>query len=118
MLTSALSRCSSVHLARYMYRGNYGYRYPDEGSAYSTWTNNVVSSIGRSEWLHLWTGSIHDIVIKDNYADTARNENHGKNCPMINNTIFAPNSPPPAAVAIMNASGVDRAANPWASTLV
>ena len=34
-----------------------GALYPDEGSAYSTWTHNVVTDIGTSEWLHLWTGA-------------------------------------------------------------
>ena len=84
----------------------------------SDMTSQVVTKIGNSEWLHLWTGSIHNITIKDNYVDTAKNENHGTHCPMINNTVFPPNNPPPAAVAIMNASGVDKSANPWASTLV
>ena len=93
-----------------------GALYPDEGSAYSTWSNNVVTGIGRSEWLHLWTASIHNITVADNFADTKTFLNHGTNCPMIDNTVFPPGSPPPAAVAIMNASGVSKA-NPWAPTL-
>jgi hypothetical protein len=94
-----------------------GALYPDEGSAYSTFTTNVITSIGGSEWLHLWTGSIHNITIENNFADTSKYENKGRNCPMINNTIFAAGSPPPAAVAIMNASGVTAATNMWAHTL-
>ena len=38
-----------------------GALYPDEGSAYSTWYDNVVTDIGGSKWLHLWTGSIHNV---------------------------------------------------------
>lgn len=35
--------------------------YPDEGSAYWDISHNVVSQIcGKCEWLHVWTGSIHN----------------------------------------------------------
>jgi hypothetical protein len=93
-----------------------GALYPDEGSAYSSWHNNVVTDIGRSEWLHLWTGSIHNVSVFDNYADTKTFINRGTNCPMVNNTVFPAGQPPPAAVAIMNASGVNRT-NPWFHTI-
>jgi len=83
-----------------------GALYPDEGSAYSTWYSNVVSNIGKSEWLHLWTSSIHNITVRDNYMDTAVHENAGTNCPMINNTLFPSGKPPAEAQAIMSASGV------------
>eukprot|EP00041_Stephanoeca_diplocostata_P021177 m.487871 g.487871 ORF g.487871 m.487871 type:complete len:631 (+) comp21758_c0_seq2:81-1973(+) len=89
-----------------------GALYPDEGSAYSTWFHNVVTDIGRSEWLHLWTGSIHNVVVENNFVDTSTFLNHGTNCPMINNTVFAAGKPPTEAVAIMQASGVQRS-NPW-----
>jgi len=93
-----------------------GALYPDEGSAYSAWHDNVVTDIGRSEWLHLWTGSIHNVTVANNFADTSTYLNHGTNCPMINNTVFPPGKPPPMAVAIMNASGVN-STNPWAATV-
>merc|ERR1712039_50712 len=79
-----------------------GALYPDEGSAYSHWYNNVVSDIGSSEWLHLWTHSIHNVTVENNYADTSKYLNHGTNCPMINNTIFTPGKPTDAAKAILN----------------
>jgi hypothetical protein len=41
-----------------------GALYPDEGSAYSTWHHNVVTDIGTSEWLHLWTASIHNVTVR------------------------------------------------------
>eukprot|EP00040_Diaphanoeca_grandis_P023774 m.129811 g.129811 ORF g.129811 m.129811 type:complete len:602 (-) comp29431_c0_seq1:80-1885(-) len=94
-----------------------GALYPDEGSAYSRWFNNVVTNIGSSQWLHLWTASIHNITIENNFVDTSTFLNHGTNCPMINNTVFPVGKPPAAAIAIMNASGVDAATNRWALTL-
>ena len=89
-----------------------GALYPDEGSAYSFWRRNVVMNIGRSEWLHLWTSSIHDVVVEENFADTHTYLNRGTNCPMLNNTIFSPGAVPPVAAAIINASGVS-SQNPW-----
>eukprot|EP00045_Choanoeca_perplexa_P005818 m.48706 g.48706 ORF g.48706 m.48706 type:complete len:608 (+) comp13310_c0_seq3:101-1924(+) len=83
-----------------------GALYPDEGSAYEEWYENVVTNIGKSEWLHLWTASIHNISVHNNYADTHTFENHGTNCPMANNTIFPPGQPPAAAQAIMAAAGM------------
>jgi hypothetical protein len=91
-----------------------GALYPDEGSAYSVWRENVVAGIGKSEWLHLWTSSIHDVIVENNFADTNVSLNHGTRCPMINNTIFPPGHPPAEAIRIMNESGVDET-NPWQS---
>lgn len=65
----------------------------------------MVTNIGASEWLHIWTASIHNISVHNNFADTSTYKNQGTNCPMVNNTIFTPGQPPAAAVAIMNASG-------------
>jgi hypothetical protein len=86
--------------------------YPDEGSAYSTWHDNVVTDIGSSQWLHLWTASIHNVTVENNYVGTNVYLNHGTNCPMVNNTVFPAGKPPPAAVTIMNATGVN-STNPW-----
>jgi hypothetical protein len=93
-----------------------GALYPDEGSAYSVWHHNVVTDIGRSQWLHLWTGSIHNVTVFNNFADTHTALNHGTNCPMMNNTVFPPGQPPADAVAIQNKSGVNNS-NPWFSTI-
>ena len=83
-----------------------GALYPDEGSAYSEFYHNVVGDIGSSVWLHLWNPSIHDIPVRDNFADTSRVTNHGTNCPMINNTVYAPGQRLAAAQAIVDAAGV------------
>jgi len=55
-----------------------GALYPDEGSAYEEWYENVVTDIGASEWLHLWTASIHNITVRNNYADTHTFLNRGQ----------------------------------------
>eukprot|EP00052_Salpingoeca_macrocollata_P021093 m.180028 g.180028 ORF g.180028 m.180028 type:complete len:617 (-) comp21456_c0_seq6:26-1876(-) len=80
--------------------------YPDEGSAYMHWFSNVVTSMGKGEWLHIWTASIHNITVQGNFHDTTTMENHGTNCPVIDDTLFPPGKPPAAAQAIMDASGV------------
>ena len=82
-----------------------GALYPDEGSAYSEWFGNVVEDVPHSNWLHLWNPSIHDIPVHDNWVDTAQFLNHGTNCPMSNNTVFAPGKPPAEAQAIIDAAG-------------
>ena len=82
---------SSVIHDNYVYdqhTSSSGALYPDEGSAYSKWYHNVVSNIRGSKWLHLWTKSIHNITVENNFVDTAKFLNHGTNCPMINNHVF------------------------------
>ena len=93
-----------------------GALYPDQGSAYSEWTENVVTNIGASEWLHLWQASIHDLIVVNNYADTFRNESRGTNCTVKDNTFFTTGVPPIEATQIMQSSGVNRS-NPWYDTL-
>ena len=83
-----------------------GALYPDEGSAYSTWSANVLTELHGSKWLHLWTSSIHDVLVRDNFADTDVYLNQGTDCPMLNNSVFPPGRPPPAAQAIMDQAGV------------
>ena len=88
-----------------------GALYPDEGSAYSSWSHNVVTDIGRSSWLWLWTASIHRVTIECNFADTHAARNDGTDCPMVNNTVFAAGQPPAEARLIMAAAGVRNAAS-------
>jgi len=45
----------------------YGALYPDEGSSNWLLSQNVVHSV--PEWLHIWTTSIHDITVADNWSD-------------------------------------------------
>jgi len=88
--------------------------YPDEGSAYSIWSQNVISHIRpHGFWLFLWTGSIHDIVVENNFASSNHTFDAGTRCPLINNTFFDDSLVPAAAKDIMRAAGVN-SSNPWA----
>ena len=93
-----------------------GALYPDEGSAYSIWSTNVLTDLHGSKWLHLWTDTIHDVLVRGNFADTSVYLNRGTNCPMYNNTIFNPGDPPPEAKAIMAFAGVP-SSHRWAHVL-
>ncbi len=37
---------------------------------------------GDGKWLNVWTESIHDLVIANNYTDCHHQMNRGKNCPV------------------------------------
>src|SRR5262249_32210403 len=91
----------------YISAGNKGFGclYPDEGSAYGTWTNNVCRSV--RQWLHLWTTAIHDNTITDNYTDTPAMQNDGTNNPVTGNTVVTGDWPEPA-LRIINAAGLLR----------
>ena len=61
--------------------------------------------IPRASWLHIWTGNIHDINVTGNFADTNRARNRGRNCPVMNTTVYPPGERPAAAQAIITAAG-------------
>ena len=75
----------------------------------------MIENIRGSNWLLVWTWSIHDIAIEGNFADTHTLRNDGTNIAMIDNRIFPPGEPPPAARDIIDAAGVSPAYNRWAS---
>ena len=111
----------------------FGALYTDEGSAYWHITKNVVHNV--PEWLHIWTSSIHDELVDDNWSDqtcawpafaadarpphlyaysahsfpSADQDVHGTRCVVANNTFLPPGTPlaqwPAEAQAIMAASG-------------
>ena len=66
---------------------------------------------GASEWAHIWTQSIHNIVFEGNYHDTAVIDNNGVNITMRDN-VLVNDSFPPEAQAIMAAAGPHN--SPWA----
>lgn len=82
----------------------FGALYTDEGSAYWHITRNVIHDV--PEWLHIWTPSIHDEFVNENWSDQTYQDVHGTRCVVVNNTFITPGSPfPDEAQAIMNASG-------------
>jgi autotransporter-associated beta strand protein/VCBS repeat-containing protein len=79
--------------------------YPDQGSAYLEYHHNVLSSNAR--WLHIWTSSIHDLNVHDNYTDTGVLDNKGTDITLSNNTVVSGGNWPQAARNIMNVAGLE-----------
>lgn len=81
----------------------YGSLYPDEGSAAMDWYNNVVANTPR--WLHIWTTSINNLYVHDNFSDTTTATTNGTNITYANN--YTSGTPwPSAAQAIINTAGI------------
>ncbi|MGW2718533.1 hypothetical protein [Streptomyces sp. NPDC001492] len=78
--------------------------YQDEGSSY--WdTHDNVTRIGRGNWIGMWTPTIHDINIHDNYSDTSSYNNHGTNITFNQATIVSGGAWPTASQDIIAAAG-------------
>ncbi|MBW8806708.1 MAG: right-handed parallel beta-helix repeat-containing protein [Catenulisporales bacterium] len=85
--------------------------YQDEGSSYWNTYNNVTRT-GGGGWIGMWTPTIHDINIHDNYSDTSSSNNHGTNITFNQATIVSGGAWPSAAQAIIAASGPEAAYQP------
>lgn len=83
---------------------NYGALYFDEGSAYYTVDNNVVENAPR--YLHIWTGTIHDITVNNTYTTTSNYINSGTRCTVTNTYVYPSANWPQVALDIINNSGV------------
>ena len=78
-----------------------------QGSGNMSWKENVVTNVGSAEWLHIWTSSIHDVAIADNYVDTKKLTNKGVNCTVVNTTVFKSGSSPKRAFEIIAMAGAN-----------
>ncbi|NUR58515.1 MAG: hypothetical protein HOV87_07455 [Catenulispora sp.] len=78
--------------------------YQDEGSSYWDTHDNVVRN-GSGNWIGMWTPTIHDIDIHDNYSDNAAYSNHGTNITFNQATIVSGGAWPAAAQAVIAAAG-------------
>jgi hypothetical protein len=85
--------------------------YQDEGSSYWNTYNNVTRG-GTGAWIGMWTPTIHDINIHDNYADTTYYLNNGTNITFNQATFVWGGNWPSAAQAIIAAAGPDAAYQP------
>jgi hypothetical protein len=79
--------------------------YHDEGSSLWNTHDNVIRFGNGSNWINLWTPSIHDDTIHDNYSDTAQYGNNGTNISFQQATVVTGGAWPPAATAIIQAAG-------------
>lgn len=83
--------------------------YHDEGSSLWDTHDNVVRFGNGSLWLNLWTPSIHDDSIHDNYSDTASYNNNGSDIAFQQATVVPAGNWPPAAQAVIRAAGPNTA---------
>ena len=85
--------------------------YQDEGSSY--WdTHDNVTTLGGSDWIGMWTPTIHDITVGPvNYTDNANTLNNGTNITYTAPTVVTGGtwSTVPAAVTIMQSAGLEPA---------
>jgi hypothetical protein len=81
--------------------------YHDEGSSY--WdTHDNVTSLGGSDWVGMWTPTIHDITIGPvNFTDNAAVQNNGTNIAFTQATIVGGGAWPAPALAIMSTAGIE-----------
>jgi hypothetical protein len=98
---------TSVH-DNYIKNGGQGYGclYPDQGSAYQTWTRNICEHV--SQWLHVWTSSIHSNRITDNWSDTPSIVNRGGDNTITNNTIIVDGLWPAGAQQVIAKAGLQK----------
>ncbi|SEF15430.1 hypothetical protein SAMN05216533_7397 [Streptomyces sp. Ag109_O5-10] len=79
--------------------------YHDEGSSLWNTHDNVVRFANGSLWTNLWTPSIHDDTIHDNYSDTASYNNNGTDITFQQATVVTDGNWPQAAQDIIKAAG-------------
>jgi hypothetical protein len=81
--------------------------YQDEGS--SKWdTHHNVMHFANGSWTGMWTPTIHDIRMHDNFYAPAGSYNNGTNVVLTNNTRVANGDWPTAARDIIKAAGLPR----------
>ena len=77
--------------------------YPDEGSSHMNWHHNVIDNVDR--WAHLWTYTITDDTVSNNFTNTNEERFDGTNTVKNNNTYVAGTSWPQTALDIMKSAG-------------
>ncbi|NUQ96498.1 MAG: hypothetical protein HOY79_08010 [Streptomyces sp.] len=85
--------------------------YQDEGSSYWNTYDNVTR-LGGGGWIGMWTPTIHDITVHDNYSDTSVYNNKGTDITFNQATIVSGGAWPSAAQSVIAAAGPDAAHRP------
>jgi hypothetical protein len=78
--------------------------YPDEGSSYWDITDNVLR-FGGASWVGMWTPTINNITVDDNYSDNSAYYDNGTDTTFTQATIVTDGVWPAAAQAIIAAAG-------------
>jgi hypothetical protein len=91
----------------------FGALYLDEGTRGVTVAHNVVAHAPR--WLHIWTSSIRDDVVVENWSDTDAMLDEGRDILEEDNEVGL-SSWPPEAQAVMDHAGLEPAYRDLATT--
>ena len=78
--------------------------YPDEGSSYWDITDNVLR-FGGASWIGMWTPTVNNITVDDNYSDNSNKYDYGTDTNFTQATIVSDGAWPAAAQAIIAAAG-------------
>jgi hypothetical protein len=78
--------------------------YPDEGSSYWNINNNVIR-FGGTDWIGMWTPTINNITVDDNYSDNSNKYDYGTDTHFTQATIVNNGAWPAAANSIIAAAG-------------
>ncbi len=83
---------------------NFAGLYFDERTSGYTSENNVIENA--PNWLYIWTNSINNIIIRNNYTNTSTFINKGTNITIENTSMVFNGNWPQAAKSIMDNSGL------------
>ncbi len=94
--------------------------YPDEGSTFWKVSENVIdqksypihyakeTASAAVTWLHIWTSSIHDIYVENNFSTTSTHRNNGTNIRYEEAHVFTNGDWPEEALRIICESGIEK----------
>ena len=83
-----------------------GALYPDQGSSFMSWNNNVVKDVAR--WIHIWTSSIANDTIENNYHNNLDELLQGENNVITNNVLVNNVNWPKNAMDIISTAGREK----------
>lgn len=81
--------------------------FPDEGTEDYELAGNVIEIVPK--WLHIWTSSIQNLSIHDNFSDTASATNNGTNTAVSAHTVVTNGDWPAGAQSVMSGAGIQAA---------
>lgn len=82
--------------------------YPDEGSSWWEIFDNVVSQVSQN-WNMEWTSTVHDINVRNNFTDVAREQNNGTNVTVTGTTLVTDGNWPTKARQLVARAGLEPA---------
>ena len=85
--------------------GDYACLYPDEGSAFMLFRNNVCDTAPL--WLRIWTRNIHDVQVSNSYTNVPNLLNDGTNISIQNTVSVSGQAWPAEAQAIIDQAGLE-----------